>query len=418
MAIGQHYIEARLRDIFAAIRVAAPWAPERHARFEEAVRIVAAIVHYETFSVLESLKDLYDPIDPDRSAPSSAPGANAAAFAAFENEIEQVLGAAHFEETSYAALGRRASAHVLNDLLIRASDAGVRRIRFFSRGAHPDTVERKVTFGLRTERVDVEMLEEVVLLVAFHDETEIKPKERKFLERMRRGVRPGATLVKLFTNVARHELAALHHGATPTMRARDQFILGVPALAGGVPLLLQIGPAFSVIFTLVAAYFTVGAVIDDSALKRALAAVSGLVALGAFLMQQWMKYERQTLKYQKRLADTVYYRNLANNHGVLNTLISAAEEQDVKEVALAYWALLAAGGPLTADEIDKATETVLRERLGSDVDFEIEDALVKLERLRLIERDGDKLRAVEPEEALIRLDSAWDNVFKYAAAAK
>jgi hypothetical protein len=418
MAKGQHYIEARLRDIFAAVRVAAPWAPERHARFEEAVRVVAAIIHYETFATLESLKDLYDPIDPDRSAPSSAPGANAAAFAAFEAAIEQVLAAANFEETSYAALGRRATAHVLNDLLIKASDAGVRRIRFFTRGVRADTVARKVWFGLKTEAVDVEMLDQVVLLVAFHDDSEIKPKERKFLDRMRRGVRPGATLVKLFTNVARHELAALHPGATPRMRARDQFVLGVPAVAGGVPLLLQIGPAMSVIFTLVAAYFTVGAVIDDSALKRALAAVSGIAALGAFLMQQWMKYERQTLKYQKRLADTVYYRNLANNHGVLNTLISAGEEQDVKEVALAYWALLAAAAPLTSAEIDQATETLLRERLGSEVDFEIADALGKLERLRLIERDGDKVRAIEPGEALIRLDDAWDNVFKFAAAAK
>ncbi len=418
MAKSQAYIEARLRDLFAAMRVAAPQEPEAHAAFEEVIRVIAAIFHYERHALQQQLKDLYDPLDPDRAPPSTAPGASAAAFAAFEQALETILIAANFEETPFDAMGKSQKAKLLNDLTVKASDTGVRRIRFFARGSHPETVERKIWFGLRKEDVEVEVLEEVVLLVAFQDESEVEPKARKKLNDMRRGIRPGAALVKLFTNVQRHELVALHPGAKPTMRTRDQVFLGVPAVASAVPIAMQIGPAITVLFAVIASFFAAGAIIDNSELKRALAAISGVVAVGTFVMRQWMKYERQTLRYQKRLADTIYYRNLANNEGVIGALIGAAEEQDVKEAALAYWALLAEGRALTKEEIDKAAETLLRERLKREVDFEIADALNKLERLGIVARAGEKFAPLSPETALQKLDNAWDDIFKYAAQAK
>jgi hypothetical protein len=200
------------------------------------------------------------------------------------------------------------------------------------------------------------------------------------------------------------------------MKRSDQLMLGVPALAGGVPILLQIGPAITVIFAVLAAYFGAKGVIDNDQLKKAVAAASGLVALGAFVMRQWMKYERQSLRYQKRLADTVYFRNAANNAGVLYGLIAAAEEQDVKEAALAYHALLAQGA-MTKEALDDRIEAFLRERVSFDVDFEIQDALGKLQRLKLVEAEGETLRAAAPKDALSRLDEAWDGIFNYAAKA-
>ena len=87
-------------------------------------------------------------------------------------------------------------------------------------------------------------------------------------------------------------------------------------------------------------------------LKSALAAVSGLIALGGFIMRQWVKYQRQSLKYQKELTDNVYYRNVNNNAGIFDTLIGEAEEQECKEAFLAYHFLLAA--PRSQDALDAA----------------------------------------------------------------
>jgi hypothetical protein len=259
-------------------------------------------------------------------------------------------------------------------------------------------------------------MSDVVVLVGFLAEDEaVKRADRAALQRMRRGVREGAALVKHFRNVAAPELVTLHPGAKPSMRPRDQVLLAGPAVIAGTPVLLNLWPALTVIFAVLAAYFGAQGVIEENELKRALAAVSGLVAVGAFVMRQRLKYETQTLRYQKQLADTVYFRNLANNAGVLDLLVGAGEDQDVKEAFLAYGLIHRAQHPLAKAEIDKLAEEFLRERFGLEIDFEIHDALSKLERLGLVTRDGEAYSAVAPHEALARLDAAWDNLFNFSA---
>jgi hypothetical protein len=198
------------------------------------------------------------------------------------------------------------------------------------------------------------------------------------------------------------------------MRPRDQVFLAAPAIVAGAPVLLNLWPALTVIFAVLAAYFGARGVIEQSELRRALAAASGLIAVGAFVMRQRMKYETQGLRYQKQLADTVYFRNLANNTGVIDLVVGAGEEQDVKEALIAYWALRRAGGMLTKEEIDATAEAFLRERFGIEIDFEVSDALTKLERLELISRDGDRITALAPSEALAKLDARWDGLFKFS----
>ena len=141
----------------------------------------------------------------------------------------------------------------------------------------------------------------------------------------------------------------------------------------------------------------------------------GLLALGAFVMRQRMKFETQNLRYQKQLAETVYFRNLANNAGVLDLLIGAGEEQDTKEAFLAYWVLLRAGHAMGRGELDMEAEQFLKERLQLEVNFEIHDAIDKLERLGLVVREGENYRALPVRDALTKLDAAWDGYFNFSA---
>ena len=59
-------------------------------------------------------------------------------------------------------------------------------------------------------------------------------------------------------------------------------------------------------------------------------------------MRQWLKYQRQSLMYQKELTDNIYFRNVNNNAGIFDSIIGAAEEQECKEAFLAYYFLSAA----------------------------------------------------------------------------
>ncbi len=99
--------------------------------------------------------------------------------------------------------------------------------------------------------------------------------------------------------------------------------------------------------------------------------------------------------YGLQLTQSLYYQNLDNNAGVLNHLLDEAEEQECREAILAYYYLWRYGGAKgwTAPDLDDYVEMDLERLANLKVDFEIEDAIAKLEKLRIIEKVGDRYRA-------------------------
>lgn len=411
---GDGFIAVRKAELATAIVAEGGFTQSDAAALGDVYKLLGAILHFEAHDDLEALKTLYDPLDAD--APPTRRDSSPTAFEAFEHALAAALERANFREIEPESVQTLDATKALTGLDIKASSDGIRRIRFFARGGRPETFEIKSWFGLHKRDVLAEVFADVVVLVGFKSDSEIQRNDKRALQRLRRGVRPGAALVKHFRNVAHAELVTLHPGARPNMRPRDRVFLAVPALAGGVPVLINLWPALTVVFALIAAYLGTGHAIENDELRRALASLSGLIAVGAFVMRQRMKFEAQSLKYQKQLSETVYFRNIANNAGVLDLLISAGEEQDVKEALIAYGLLLRAGQPMGRGELDMAAETFLRERLKLEIDFEIGDALGKLERLGLVTGDGDSYRATPTVDALANLDAAWDSYFKFARA--
>jgi hypothetical protein len=301
------------------------------------------------------------------------------------------------------------------DLKVKTTAAGVRRFRAFYRGDHARTVEVARFWGLRKRSVLTEVLSDVVVVI----ELESDPDAVKELGKIRRGARPGAVLLKHFGDVPRSDLMTLHPGAAPAMKRTDQLLLGVPAVAGGFPIIMQLIPALTVIFAVLAAYLGIekdGELTDD-ALKRALASLSLFVGLGTFLMRQRLKFDRQRLFYQKKLAETVYYHTVANNEGVIAGLVAEAEEQDWKEAILAY-AMLLKEGPATKLALDACIEALLRQEFKIEIDFEMGDALAKLERLGLVTAEGDVLSALPLESALEQLRTNWIGLFNMVSPAQ
>jgi hypothetical protein len=198
---------------------------------------------------------------------------------------------------------------------------------------------------------------------------------------------------------------------------RDRWFLGLPALVGAVPLFLKLAPTFAVLFLLAGIQLGYTGTVEDDQLKQALAVTSGLIALGTFGTQQWVKYQRQALRYQVAIKDNLYFRNVNNNAGVFDALVGAAEEQEFKEAALAYHFLLREPG-LDEETLDRRIEAWLKERFGVDVDFEVDDGLAKLERFDLLARAGERLSVPALPDALRRLDRRWDRLFDYNAAAE
>ena len=72
--------------------------------------------------------------------------------------------------------------------------------------------------------------------------------------------------------------------------------------------------------------------------------------------------------------------------------------------------------PLTAAELDGRIERWFADKWQATFDFEVDDGMAKLRRLRLVDDDGQgRSTAVSLDEAKSRLDETWDGLFRYDA---
>jgi hypothetical protein len=383
-------------------------------QFRQVCRLLGAIYHYEYFERLEVLRKDYYYFNPELDRHARVKTDNVErAYADLITSFTAVLKGANFVEVSHEEIERAHRESVLVNVNLSTPVEEFREVRFFRRGHHQETFELRKWFGLRRQKIDAVVYDDVILLVATTPEGEPNAKKRKKKRSTLGKIRPGSVLLKYFRNISSADLNALYPNVRIVMSLFDKLFFSVPALAGGVPILLKLASTITVLFLVVGFYLGVSAAVEEDQMKSALAALSGLVALGGFLMQQWVKYQRQSLKYQKELTDNVYYRNINNNAGIFDYIIGAAEEQECKEAFLAYYFLSTSPTPLTEAELDQRIEKWLSDQFSIDIDFEVDDALAKLDRLELLRRDGDRLSVPPPTDALVRLDYHWDNYFQY-----
>jgi hypothetical protein len=221
-------------------------------------------------------------------------------------------------------------------------------------------------------------------------------------------------LFKYFRHIARADLKALFPNVRVVMSLSDHLTLGVGALVGGVPILIKLASTMTVMFVVAGFYLGLTGTIHDNDFEQALAALSGLLALGAFALRQWGNFHRQSLIHQKQLTDNIYYRNVNNNSGIFNYIIGEAEEQDWKEALLAYYSLLTADVPLAREALYPRVEELLARVFRISADFEIDDALARLRRLDLLGETDGRLSVLPLADALARLDKEWTDFFAAA----
>jgi hypothetical protein len=204
-------------------------------------------------------------------------------------------------------------------------------------------------------------------------------------------------VLKLFRNIPKADLEMVFPNCRPTMRPIDKLLFGVPALVGGIPVILKLIPA-ALALTIV--FGLSGGQVD---VKSLVTGLGGLAVLGSYLWRQWDKFKNRRILFGKVLTENLYFRNLDTNEGVLTRVIDEAGDEECKEALLGYVFARRVGDWVTEEELDAIVEKYLADRFGMDIDFEISDALAKVEALGLLERDGERLRARGPDEAATRL---------------
>jgi hypothetical protein len=412
------FIPVRKSDILSALVDQGDCkSDEEREKFRRLCDMLAAIYHYDYFQTLERLRNDYYYFSPE-VAPHAAldRAARERCYGDLVQSLEQVLKEANFTELPHAEIGDAHRRRVGHRVEVEAPLHDFRDVRLWRRGRHTEQFEVADWFGWRRRQVEAEVYDDVVLMVAMKPREEIdSPRELKALAR--RKIVPGSVLLKYFRNIASGDLHALFPNVRVVMSNRDKLALGLPAIVGGIPILLKIYATITVLFLVIGFYLGTKPSVEDKDIATAFAALGGILALGGFVVQQWVKYQWKSLRYQSELTDNVYYRNINNNAGIFDYLTGAAEDQECKEAFLAYYFLHTAAAAPSADELDSRIEAWLRQAFGVDVDFAVNSALAKLEGLGLLRRQQGRLFVSPLDGALAHLRSVWDGFLAPEAAA-
>ena len=94
-------------------------------------------------------------------------------------------------------------------------------------------------------------------------------------------------------------------------------------------------------------------------------------------------------------------------------LITNAEEEEVKEAVLAYYFLLTNDVSLSEENLDRMIELWFEKNRNCSLDFDIEDAIHKLQRLGLAHKESDLWTVIPLNEATRKLDEIWDGYYKF-----
>jgi len=406
------FIPVRKEDLFSALikqgDLAGPAERELLWRFARTLR---TICHYEYSETLDRLRDDYYYFSPDVAGHAAVDLAKSdRAYDDLIRSLDKVLKDANFEGLPHENV---ADAHRKRTVpvAVKAEHDDFREVRFYKRGRHVEQFEVTEWLGLRRRQVEIEVFNDIVLVVAMKSQAEIgSRRELRILKR--RKIIPGSVLLKYFRNIACGDLYALFPNARVVMSNFDKAFLGVPAIAGGIPILLKLYATISVLFVVAGIYFGGSGSVADADMRTALAALMGIVALGAFAVRQWLKYQHQSLKYHMELTENIYFRNVNNNAGIFDYLIATAEDQETKEAALAYHFIRKANAAPTAIEVAGRVETWLANNFAVDVDFKIANALETLNRFGLMRREGERLFVTALEPAIAQLHQVWNNFFK------
>jgi hypothetical protein len=342
---------------------------------------------------LKSLQDATLAAGGDPTAPS---------YAAFAAELRELLARANYREVSGEELRAAFESQALSAVRIEVNMAAFRELHIHARGREPRSEVVRSFLGLVRRRVDFDVLDRVFVLSSMNP-TELERERLKGHGGAQ--LRPSPLMLKLFRGIPVPDMEMLLPNTRLRMRKLDQAVVFVPAF---VSVALA---ASKVLFSITA---IVGLVKFWIGLQQEHPVESGgwgLVAAGSFTllgitMGAWTKYQKRRLEYANAHSQTLYFQTLDSEAGAFLRVLDEAFEEEAKEAILA-WSFLHAHGAATERDLDERVERWLLERTGTQCDFEVDDALAKLERLGVAAREGDRWTPADPAFAGPQLRDRW-----------
>lgn len=396
----EHYIPIRVADLVEHLcRESGPRAgqaltAEDQEQFRRFARSVSFHLHAIYLAELRRLKDAYAPFDPDADPKPLVPIPDDQRAAALEQLFSTFVHM--MQRANYTRLSR----DEIEQVMLGASEWGVdmhvtwdifHKVEVFCRGLGTTRRFLRRWYKLfRREDVTVPTFKRVVVMLKQQPHPGLG-KDADYR----------SVFLKLFKDIPRMDVEMLLPGTRIKMPFLDRLKLGGSLTSS----LGYVAWKFSTMsLTAISGALSLGTTAAFLTLYTPIALVLG------YGYKTWYSFQVSKQTYSLQLAQSLYYQNLDNNGGVMYRLLDEAEEQETREALLAYFYLWRYAGDRgwTAEELDTYIETDLARRLDMGLDFEIDDALKKLEKAGLVTvRDG-RYTALAIQETRERLDLFWE----------
>lgn len=376
----EQFIPLRKADLVDKLARTAELSTTESVAFRRLCRLLDGLMHRNYQTTLEALKDAYAPFDPDAD---THPGGELSASQLAERR--QVLFDRFgwlLERGNFVRLAQEEIDRALADcsqwgLNLTVDFKIFERLELYCRGDVMGTrYRRRLRNRLRTEEVEVPIYKRLVAILCLRPTQGITKLDARDV------------YIKLFKDIPKVDLEMLLPGTRVRMSLFDRAKIILPTLSGISMAVWKMGVPTAISWAF-------------------LGLVGGSLGYG---VRSFFGYLSTKQKYQLNLTQSLYFQSLDNNAGAIHRLIDEAEEQENREAMLAYFYLWRNAPPAgwTAEQLDEQIEKFLRAEAGQEVDFEVDDALAKLEHLQIIEKGPDgtwKPLAIEP--ALATLERRW-----------
>ncbi|MGK7889317.1 MAG: TMEM143 family protein, partial [Leptolyngbyaceae cyanobacterium] len=365
----ENFIPLNRRDLVKLCLADDSFSATDAQHFRDFCEILSAYFHFQFHATLEAIKENYAPFNPNVDVQSQ-----------WSTQVEELVPMQekfihHFthllEKSNYLELSKGTLRRALEErsLIALHTDVNFNDFQTFScyyRGDIHQEIETKTWLWRKTIRT-IDIFERVVLLIQFKDESYFIDQK---IDLDTLNYSPGKIYLYFYRDVPKYDLELLFPNVETSMTWKDRLMLIVPAIGAGIAIASRMLSQFFIILGAILVVLEVESSqrsteqlqTNQVVLAALVATLSLAMALGGFAFKQYSTYKNKKIQFQKNVTDTLFFRSIANHSAVFQLLIDVAEEEECKEVILAYFHLLQSEHPLSSQELDQTVEEWITQR--------------------------------------------------------
>jgi hypothetical protein len=372
---------------------------------------ICALRQVESARSLDTLVELYDPFNPDdETVNTSEPSpeaikqqldklrkkiiesATAANYIQIDqDELEAILGKEYHQGFAAEVDLKEFDFHLLfyrGDVRVKVKATSWKTAWLVEREVEVEAY-RRLFIGLKLKPEETRIAE--IMRVDKVSRRKAEKRVRKIRnQKMLQGVSDKTLHLKVFRLIPKSDIEILFPNAKIKFNLLDK-------------LWLWVGSGGSTLFAITMAVLKFLAAVAISVFF-VIFTIAG--AVGA-IIRSFTSFLNTRTRYMAKLAQSLYFHNIASNQSVLAALNDDAEEEDIKEAVLTY-ALLLRYGQLGLEATKAEAERFLKTEFSLNCDFDIEDGCRHLRKLGLLVADDSGApRIRDLEDAREHLETLW-----------